>query len=81
MDAYSDHKIENPGQPNRSLAFLQPQQVLMIDEALSALGEYGEVRLVVEKGRLRFIVTQKSYDAYKWQPGSMTNEAQPERGK
>jgi hypothetical protein len=43
----------------------------MIDEALSALGDYGELRLIVEKGRLRFLVTQKSFDALKWQPGSL----------
>lgn len=52
--------------------FLQPEQIDMIDEALFSLGQYGEVRLVVEKGRLRFLVTQKSIDAYKWQPGSLT---------
>jgi hypothetical protein len=50
------------------LCFLKPEQVAMIDEALGCLGEYGEVRLVVEKGRLRFIVTQKSYDVLKWHP-------------
>ncbi len=44
----------------RLLSFLDQRQVEMIDEALSALGDYGELRLVVEKGRLRFIVTQKS---------------------
>lgn len=55
--------------PNRLLSFLDKRQVVMIDEALAALGEYGEVRLIVEKGRLRFIVTQKSFDALKWQPG------------
>lgn len=53
------------------LSFLDQRQVKMIDEALSALGEYGELRLVVEKGRLRFIVTQKSFDALKWQPGEI----------
>ena len=53
------------------ISFLDPRQVKMIDEALSALGEYGELRLVVEKGRLRFIVTQKSFDALKWQPGEI----------
>lgn len=51
------------------LSFLDRRQVVMIDEALAALGDYGEVRLIVEKGRLRFIVTQKSFDALKWQPG------------
>jgi hypothetical protein len=53
------------------LSFLDQRQVRMIDEALSALGEYGELRLVVEKGRLRFIITQKSFDALKWQPGEV----------
>lgn len=56
---------------NPILSFLDQRQVTMIDEALSALGDYGELRLVVEKGRLRFIITQKSFDALKWQPGTM----------
>lgn len=51
------------------LTFLTQRQVHMIDEALSALGEYGELRLIIEKGRLRFLVTQRSIDALKWQPG------------
>jgi len=55
-----------------SLNFLNQRQIEMIDEALSVLGEFGEVRLVVEKGRLRFIVTQKSIDAFKWQPGHLS---------
>jgi hypothetical protein len=55
----------------RLLSFLDKRQVKMIDEALAALGDYGELRLVVEKGRLRFIVTQKSFDALKWQPGEI----------
>ncbi|HLE15262.1 MAG TPA: hypothetical protein VI776_10975 [Anaerolineales bacterium] len=52
-----------------SLTFLSPDQVFMIDEALKVLGEYGELRLIIEKGRLRFLVTQKSIDALKWRPG------------
>jgi hypothetical protein len=55
---------------SRLLSFLDQQQVIMIDEALSTLGEYGELRLIVEKGRLRFLVTQKSFDALKWKTGS-----------
>lgn len=54
-----------------STRFLTSQQVAMIDEALCSIGEYGEIRLVVEKGKLRFLVTQRSYDALKWQPGSL----------
>lgn len=51
---------------------MEMYQISMIDEALGTLGDYGEVRLIVEKGRLRFIVTQKSYDALKWQPGHLS---------
>ena len=31
----------------------------MIDEAIDAVGDFGEVHLVVNKGRLRFVITQK----------------------
>jgi len=53
----------------RGLRFLSPHQVVMVDQALRSVGDYGEVRLVVSKGKLRFIVTQKSYDALKWEFG------------
>jgi hypothetical protein len=46
----------------------------MIDEALASLDEFGEVRLIVEKSRLRFLVMQKSFDALKWQPGSIRED-------
>jgi len=51
---------------------IELHQITMIDEALGSLGDFGEVRLIVEKGRLRFLVTQKSYDALKWQPGFLS---------
>ncbi len=54
---------------------LLPQHIQMIEEALRTLGEYGEIRLIVEKGQLRFLVTQKSYDALKYQPGSLDNNS------
>jgi hypothetical protein len=57
-----------------SLKFLSPRQVQMIDEALASLDEFGEVRLIVEKSRLRFLVMQKSFDALKWQPGSIRED-------
>jgi hypothetical protein len=59
------------GSDGRSLQFLEKREIRMIDEALGKLGEFGEVRLVVEKGRLRYVVTQRSYDALKWSPGQM----------
>jgi len=55
----------------RSLKFLNLVQIQMIDEALSAVGDYGEVRLIMQKGRLRFVVTQNSHDALLWEPGSL----------
>jgi hypothetical protein len=57
--------------------FLLPTHIKMIDEALVSLGEFGEVRLVVEKGRLRFLVTQKSYDMLKWHPGTLVKKFEP----
>jgi hypothetical protein len=41
----------------------------MIDDALASLGEFGEIRLVIQKGQLRYLVTQRSYDASKWDAG------------
>lgn len=62
---------------DRIYHFLLPRQIQMIDEALHSLGDYGEVRLVVEKGHLRFLVTQKSYDTLKWQPGCIVKDFHP----
>lgn len=42
------------------MGFLTRQTVRQVDEALCRLGPYGEVRLVVMKGRLRFIQTVRS---------------------
>ena len=56
------------------LKFLQNSEIAMIDEALSTVGDYGEVRLVVQKGRLRFVVMQNSHDALRWQPGSIISK-------
>lgn len=53
------------------LRFLSESQVRMIDEALSAVGEFGEVRLVVQKGRIRYVVVEKSHDALKWEAGDL----------
>jgi hypothetical protein len=43
-----------------NLHFLDTSQVEMIDQALVGLGKYGEVRLIVDGGRLRFVVSQKN---------------------
>jgi hypothetical protein len=53
------------------LRFLSESQVRMIDEALLAVGEFGEVRLVIQKGRIRYVVVEKSHDALKWEAGDL----------
>jgi hypothetical protein len=45
----------------------------MIDEALAAIHDIGEIRMVVEKNRMRLIITQRGLDATKWQAGSVAD--------
>jgi len=73
MPEFSSQSDIFTDQGESSYQFLHPRQIAMIDEALCSLGEFGEVRLIVEKGRLRFLVTQKSIDTLKWQPGSLVD--------
>ena len=49
----------------RDLNNLLSHQIEMIDYAIGSVGEYGEVHLIIEKGRLRFLVTKKSFDVLK----------------
>jgi hypothetical protein len=69
-------KLRTPSYGAPPARFLDSNQVAMIEEALASLGEFGEVRLVVEKGRLRFLVTQKSFDAQKWRPGTIATNGE-----
>lgn len=46
-----------------SLVRLSPTQIRRVDEALVRVGDFGEVRLVVTKGRLRFIQVLQSESA------------------
>ncbi len=71
----STNTLQKNGNTRPGLTFLGPEQILMIDEALAALGDFGEIRLVVERGQLRFVITEKSVDALKWQPGSFRKAA------
>ena len=65
-------RVSSPKQGRLSLKNLSRVHVRMIDEALATVGEFGEVHLVVSKGRLRFLVTQKSFDALKYRPGGIS---------
>lgn len=46
--------------PRPDLKYLRPQDVAMIEEALAKVAPFGEVHLVIERGRLRFVRTIKS---------------------
>lgn len=50
---------------SRPIKMLQTPQIELIENALQQIGDYGEVRLVVEKGRLRYIEVAKSMDVLK----------------
>ena len=54
----------------KPLKFLGRSQIKMIDEALEAVGPFGEVQLMVEKGRRWLVVTKNSHDDRKWPPDS-----------
>jgi hypothetical protein len=59
-----DSAINDPISAHR-LHSLTPAQVLAIDRALTALGPFGEVRIVKARGRVRFIETLESQDMLK----------------
>jgi hypothetical protein len=69
----TDSKIINPDEEcirnrgnslvlDRPLRFLSPKEIGMIDEFLATLNAQGELRLVVHKGRLRFVTRTKDYE-------------------
>ena len=60
------HDLLDEAAARGCLKFLTPDQIYMIDQALASVGEFGDVRLVVSKGRLRFVILEKSFDANKW---------------
>jgi len=60
-------KKDSKTQPTDDVRFLQPEQFLLIDHALEQVGQFGEVRLIVEKGKLRFIEISQSMDVTKLQ--------------
>jgi len=53
-------KIVPIGDPLGGLRLLNPRQIAIIDAALAQVGPFGEVRLVKNKGKLRFIVKVES---------------------
>lgn len=50
--------------PFHTLKKLTSEQILRIDEILAAVGEYGEVHLIVQHGEVRYINKVESYKAW-----------------
>jgi len=48
----------------RRLRFLTPKEINVIDDLLASVSPFGEVRLAVQKGKLRFVSSVKSHDAF-----------------
>ena len=46
------------------LKFLDRELIVRIDDMLAAVGDYGEVQLVVQKGELRYINKTTSYKTW-----------------
>ena len=55
--------------PPTTNRFPEDKNLCMFSETLKAVSEIGRVELIVERGRLRYIVLEKSFDVNKWQPG------------
>jgi hypothetical protein len=53
-----------------TLKFLSPREIAFIDDLLASVGEFGEVRLEVKNGRLRFASRTESIDALKYKDSS-----------
>jgi hypothetical protein len=58
------------------LSFLTARQIHMIDDLLSSVAPFGEVRLAVQKGRLRFVSSVKSHDALQLTGGSPSDRGE-----
>jgi hypothetical protein len=69
FEALSLNEIMEDAVERCNLKFLRTHQIFMLDEALTAIGGYGEVHLVINDGSLRFLVIEKSFDAYRWKKG------------
>ena len=55
VSSVSSHVIASDGAQNVTLRCLSLSQLRRIDHLLEQLGDYGEVRLIVEKGTVKFV--------------------------
>ncbi len=61
----TNHTQNNGLPPNLKLKKLTLEQVRQIDEAIISVGDYGEVHLIVQRGKLRYINRVESFKAWK----------------
>ena len=54
------HPADRDSVPQTDSKFLKPRDISIIEEALQKVGTFGEVHLVIEHGRLRYVRTLKS---------------------
>jgi hypothetical protein len=59
-----DEKNDAPSASGLKLRALSLEQVKRIDEMLASIGDYGELRLVVQHGELRYINRLESHKAW-----------------
>jgi hypothetical protein len=61
-----NHEVDMDSDRNiyldRPLRFLKPEEISMIDQLLSDLDSQEELRLVIQKGRLRFVTKTRDLD-------------------
>ena len=57
---YSADQAYAISRATEQIQFMTPHLVQRLETALTSVGAYGEVRLVVLKGRVRFIETMRS---------------------
>ena len=58
----SSQTFEEPvHQPDFRLKALTPEQVERVNELLTSIGDYGEIRLIIQRGELRYINKVESY--------------------
>jgi hypothetical protein len=58
------------------LSFLTAREITMIDDLLTSVAPFGEVRLAVQKSRLRFVSSVKSHDALLLAGGSPSDRGE-----
>jgi hypothetical protein len=68
---------ENSYISEEDIKTLDIDQIFMIDQAIEEVGEFGEIRLVVNKGRFRFLIVMKSYDAINMSSETLIEEFNP----